>query len=74
MAKKVKTEEQERRARRYRIKLRYEMAIVKLKVRMKQARKKREWERLAAMGDINAQEELIGLAMERGRPIPVFPV
>lgn len=73
MVKKVKTPEQEKRAQKYRCKLRYEMAVVKLKVRMKQARKKREWERLAAMGDTNAQEELISLAMERGRPIPVFP-
>lgn len=70
---KVKTPEQEKRAQKYRCKLRYEMAVVKLKVRMRLARKKREWERLAALGDTRAQEELIGLAMERGRPIPIFP-
>ena len=70
---KVKTPEQERRAQRYRCKQRYEMAIVKLKVRMAQARKIREWKRLAEIGYANAQQELIWLAMERGKPIPAFP-
>ena len=70
---KVKTPEQEKRAQKYRCKLRYEMAVVKLKVRMRLARKKREWERLAALGDINAQLKLIDWAEERGKPIPVFP-
>ena len=70
---KVRTQEQEKRAQKYRCKQRYEMAIVKLKVRMAQARKIREWTRLAAIGDANAQQELIWLAMERGKPIPVFP-
>ena len=69
---KVKTPEQERRARKYRIKLRCEMAIVRLKVRARQARKIRDWTRLAATGDANAQQELIWLAMERGKPAPVF--
>ncbi|WP_163098567.1 hypothetical protein GL267_002985 [Acidithiobacillus ferrianus] len=73
MVKKVKTPEQEKRAQKYRCKLRYEMAVVKLKVRMKQARKIRDWKRLAAIGDTKAQEELISLAMERGNPAPVFP-
>lgn len=71
---KVKTPEQEKRAQKYRCKLRYEMALVKLKVRMRLARKKREWERLAPLGDRKAQEELIWLAEERGKPIPVFSV
>ena len=73
MGKKVKTPEQEKRAQKYRCKRRYEMAIVKLKVKMRQAQKKREWKRLAAIGDTNAQQELIWLAMERGKPIPIFP-
>jgi hypothetical protein len=70
---KVKTPEQAKRAQKYRCKLRYEMAIVKLKVRMRLARKKREWERLAAMGDITAQQELIDWAEEHWKPMPVFP-
>ena len=73
MVKKTKTPEQEKRAQKYRCKLRYEMAIVKLKVRMRQAQKKREWARLAAAGNRKAQQELIWLAAERGQPMPVFP-
>lgn len=72
MVKKVKTPEQEKRAQGYRCKLRYEMALVKLKVRMTQASKIREWKRQAVTGDANAQQELIWLAMERGKPAPVF--
>lgn len=73
MVKKVKTPEQEKRAQKYRCKLIYERALIKMSVRMKQASKKREWERLAAIGDRKAQEELTWLAMERGKPVPVFP-
>ena len=71
---KVKTPEQEKRAQKYRCKLIYERALIKMNVRMKQASKKREWERLAAAGDISAQQELIWLAEERGKPIPIFSV
>ena len=74
MLKKVKTPEQERRAQKYRCKLICERALIKMKVRMKQASKKREWERLAAIGDTSARQELIWLAMEHGKPIPVFSV
>ncbi|MBU2717941.1 hypothetical protein HF563_00720 [Acidithiobacillus ferridurans] len=72
MVKKVKTPEQEKRAQKYRCKLRYEMAVIKLKVRMKQARKIRGWKMLATIGDSKAQEELTWLAMERGKPAPIF--
>lgn len=70
---KVKTPEQEKRAQKYRCKLIYERALIKMKVRLKQASKIREWKRLAETGDITAQQELIDWAEERGRAIPIFP-